>query len=603
MQNLQPTTYNLQPNHRGFTLIEAAISIAIFLILSISFYNITLSVVDKVRFSREKSTIALLAGQYMEIARNLPYSQVGTVNGNPPGNLPDLPNATNVTIEGVAYQVYYVVNYIDDPSDGTIIAATDTAPNDYKQVKLYIKDTSTGVASNFLTNIVPQGLEGLSSGGALYIKVFNAVGQPIPGAAVQIINTQLNPDINLTRTTDASGNWVEVGLPDSVSGYHIIATKSGYSTDRTYPSSGGNPDPTKPDATISNGQVTQVSFSIDKVSNLVFNTFNQTCGPLAGTGLEVRGSKLIGTPDVLKFNNTYTSDSNGQIALNNIEWDNYTPLLTGSSYIVYGSSPIQQTNILPDTSQTFTLILGPSTSNSFLAIVKDAATENPIEGATVELEKASPASNTSKITGGSLWSQIDWSGGPGQANMSDQTKYFEDDGNVSANGIPSGLRLANFGGSYPSMGMLTSSAFDTGTNATTYTTITWQPTSQDASTSVAFQIAANNDNTTWNYIGPDGTGSTYYTTPGNTISAVNNSKRYVRYKTFLSTSDDQKTPVLTSVNINYVSGCFTPGQAMFPGLSAGSDYSLTVSMGGYQPQTINNLNINGYNVLQVLLTQ
>jgi len=60
--------------------------------------------------------------------------------------------------------------------------------------------------------------------------------------------------------------------------------------------------------------------------------------------------------------------------------------------------------------------------------------------------------------------------------------------------------------------------------------------------------------------------------------------------------------VLTSVNINYVSGCFAPGQVMFPGLQFGRSYQVTVSLNGYQTQTISNITIDGYNVLQVLLS-
>jgi hypothetical protein len=147
-----------------------------------------------------------------------------------------------------------------------------------------------------------------------------------------------------------------------------------------------------------------------------------------------------------------------------------------------------------------------------------------------------------------------------------------------------------------------SSTFDTGTSSTSYTTLSWEPTSQDASTEIKFQIAANNDNETWDYIGPDGTGGSYYTVPGTTITNLNNN-RYVRYKVFLSTADALKTPVLTSVNINYVSGCFAPGQVIFPGLAGGAGYQATISMDGYQEQTSTDLVIDGYQVLDIDLSQ
>jgi len=584
---------------KGITLIEVVVCVAIFAILSISVYGIFTSIVNGIAYYRDKTTVSYLANQYLEIMRNMPYSQIGTIEGNPHGTLADLPNSINLNIGGISYQIYYAISYVDDSADGTALLGTDPAPNDYKQVKLYITNVKNGVTSNFLTNVSPKGLEGLASGGALAIQVFDAVGQPVSGATIHITNTSITPHINLTRTADANGEWIEVGLPDSANSYNISATKSGYSSDQTYPITEQNPDPVKPDATILNGQVTSISFSIDRLSNLNFYTLNQTCSGVSGVGLEVKGTKLIGTPSLLKFDNTYTSSSSGLVALNNIEWDNYTPSLTGPSYMIYGSSPIQEVSILPNTSQDFNIIVGPKTDNSLLAIVKDASTGNPIQGAEVYLQGA--GNEYTGFTDGSVWSQNDWSGGAGQSDFSNPSQYYSDDGNVSATGVPSGLRLAQVGGTYVFSGVLESSSFDTGTELTSYTTLTWQPTSQDPATSIKFQIAANNDNLTWNYIGPDGTGSSYYTVPGTTITNEN-SKRYVRYKVFLSTTDNSITPVLTSININYVSGCSSPGQVMFSGLQQSSNYHATISMTGYQTQITDSLDVSGYYVLQVLLS-
>lgn len=587
----------------GLSLIEVVISVAIFALLMMSVYEISALIVRGVSFSKEEIAISALADQYLEIARNLPYSSVGTVSGNPSGSLPDLPNATSTAVNKIPYQIYYAVSYVDDPADGTVLSGTDPAPNDYKQIKLYVKNTATAATNSFLTNIVPKGLENMSSGGALAVKVFDAVGQPVHGATIQIKNASVIPNINLYRTSGEGGNWIEVGLPSSAESYRVIVTKDGYSSDQTYPVSEANPNPAKPDATIASGEVTQIGFSIDRLSNLTVKTLNQFCGALSGTGLAVRGEKLIGTPDLPKFYNTYSSGEDGKISLPNIEWDNYTPALTGATYMIYGSSPIQQINLMPNTVQTSTLILGPNSDKSILVIVKDSATGNPIEGARVELKQDGSEEIISKITGGSVWSQNDWSGGGGQENFSDAARYLEDSGTINTREIPLGLRLAKAGNSYASFGSLTSSSFDTGTDATAYTTLTWQPTSQNPATGVEFQIAANNDNATWNYAGPDGTPDTFYSVPGTTINPSRNNNRYLRYKVFLETGDPAQTPVLSSVEINYVSGCFTPGQAMFTELPLGY-YALTLSADGYQTQFIEDLEVkNGYNVFQVLLNR
>ncbi len=591
--------------NQGFTLIETVVGIAIAAILILGVIGVASLLEKSVKAGREKIAVSTLAANYMEVVRNLPYSQIGTVNGNPSGALPDSSNAVSQTINGNTYKIYYEVTYVDDPADGTILAGTDPAPNDYKQVKMSIKNITTNQVNDFVTTVSPKGLEGLNNAGALYIKVFDANGQPISGANVHITNTAITPNIILDRTTDASGNWIEVGLPDSANDYNIIVTKSGYSTDQTYPSSVANPNPTKADATIADGQVTQISFSIDLLSNLNILTLNQTCQPVNGINLNISGAKLIGAnPNVLKTNQNYASSA-GAVDLTNIEWDTYTPtLLTGQNVMVYGSSPIQEISVLPSSSQTFTLILGPSSTNSLLAIVKDAATGQPLEGATVTLTlPGSPPTVYTGTTGGSVWSQIDWSGGSGQAQFTDSTKYFSDDGAIDVSTSPAGVRLKMVNGNYVSSGILESSTFDSGSSTTGYTTLSWSPTSQSAGTTLKFQIASNNDNATWNYTGPDGTASTYYTTPGSTISTNNNNNRYIRYKAFLSTTDSTLTPVLTSVNLNYVAGCFTPGQAFFGGLNASSNYTLSVSLTGYQTTNLSNLNINGNQNLQIQLSQ
>ena len=284
---------------KGFSLIESLVAIAIFVSMALVVTQAIFLVYKDAAINWQNITISSLARQYLENARNIPYTQVGTIQGNPHGNLPDYANPNTVTISSTTYQIYYEVTYVDDSADGTAVLGTDSAPDDYKQVKLLVKNTTTGQIDNFVTNITPSGLENMVNGGSLYLSVINAVGQPVPDATINITNNSISPSINLSRMSDANGNWVEVGLPDSANSYHIVVTKNGYSTDQTYPITVQNPSPTKSDATIINGQVTKISFAIDQTSNLTFNTLNQTCGVISGVGMEIKGAKLIGTPNVV----------------------------------------------------------------------------------------------------------------------------------------------------------------------------------------------------------------------------------------------------------------------------------------------------------------
>lgn len=591
-------------NRRGFTLIEAVVGVTIFAVLALGILQLYSVLTRVVKVNRERVIITTLSDNYLEIVRNLPYSEVGTLSGNPSGALADTANPVTQTIEGINYEIFYEVTYIDDPADGLITLGTDPAPNDYKQVKMNVKNTYTSIITAFVTNISSQGLESLNNAGAIMIKVFDATGQPVSDATIHIENLLLIPNIVLNRGSDPNGDWVEVGLPASVNGYHIVVTKPGYSSDQTYPITVANPNPVKPDVTVVNGQVTQVSFVIDLLANLTIKTLDQNCQNLSGIGVNVRGAKLIGvTPDVFKYNIDHTS-SNGSIILSGIEWDNYTPtLLPNQGLMVYGTSPIQSViDVLPGSNQIFTLILGPQTTNSLLVIVKDSS-GTPLEGANVHLIKGgSVPQDYYGTTGGSVWVQKDWTAGSGQVDFVEPTKYFADDGLVDIVSVPTGVRLLKITGRYVPSGTLESSTFDTGTASTNYTTLTWQPTSQDPATTLKFQIASNNDNTTWNFIGPDGTADSYYTVPGTTLNSAHNNDRYIRYKTFLATADDKLTPTLTRLDLNYISGCFTPGQVIFTNLTSGNNYDLEVSLPGFQNIFLPGLTIDGNSVIEVIMT-
>lgn len=597
----------------GTTLIELIVGLAIFAILASAFLSVYSILTRTVKLAREKTILASLSSNYMEVARNMSYSQIGTATGNPPGSLPDNTNPIQIFENGTTYKIYYEVTYIHDPADPS---ATSTP--DYKQVKMNILNTTTNAIENFTTTIVPQGITGGNNLGALWVQVVNSQGQPVSGANIHIQSPPINPTMVLDRSSDSGGNWIEVGLPPGANTYRIVVTKSGYSTDQTSPITQQNPNPTKPDATVAATQVTKVSFAIDQLSNLTIKTQNQLCQAINGVGAEVKSSKLIGTnPNIAKFDQILTSGPSsypsGQILLSNIEWDTYTPMLSTSSaqtYNVFGTSPIQQIDVLPGTNQTFTLILGPAASNSLLVIVKDASTLAPLEGATVELQKGgSQPQDYFGSTGGSVWVQNDWSGGSGFANWSTSTPntYYSSTGLIYVNNGSNDVELQKIGGHYMtnSTSTVESSSFDTGTSQSNYTTLTWLPPSQSASTTLVFQLAANNDNATWTYVGPDGTSNSYYTTPGSNISSALDNNHYIRYKVYLLTMDDKKTPVLSSLQINYVSGCFTPGQYMFNNItpSQGNSYTLTVTLPGYQTQVLNGVNISGNQVVQVLMPQ
>ncbi|MDP2629643.1 MAG: prepilin-type N-terminal cleavage/methylation domain-containing protein [Candidatus Harrisonbacteria bacterium] len=105
---------------------------------------------------------------------------------------------------------------------------------------------------------------------------------------------------------------------------------------------------------------------------------------------------------------------------------------------------------------------------------------------------------------------------------------------------------------------LTSSIFDTTeSDGAAFHTIMWQG-SQPTGTVVKFQLASsNNPSSTWNYLGPDGTGTSYYQPIGADIQtpikkAYHNDQRYIRYKVFLESDQSRtKTPTVHDIIISW----------------------------------------------------
>lgn len=95
-------------------------------------------------------------------------------------------------------------------------------------------------------------------------------------------------------------------------------------------------------------------------------------------------------------------------------------------------------------------------------------------------------------------------------------------------------------------GMLTSSTFDAGSDVG-FNFISVSE-SLPSDTSIKIQIASNDDNSTWNYVGPDGTNATYYTSD-QAIPLNNAEGRYFRFQATFS-GTPSATPLLYSFNLN-----------------------------------------------------
>jgi len=570
-------------NEKGFSLVEAIIGITLFLILTLSIYGAYTSLINVVRISRLKISATFLSNEQFEIIRNLSYADVGILGGLPAGRIQQ--NQT-ISRDGAIFSVKTTIRNIDDPFDGTIGGSpNDLSPADYKLVELEI---SCSLCPNFSplyfdTYVGPKSLEGASTNGALFVRVFDANGQPISQANVHIENNQAIPNFTIDDVTNNSGLLQVIDAPPGVEAYNITVSKQGYSQEKTYPTGGaGNLNPTKPNATVAVQQVTQISFAIDKTSVINVSTITETCSPVGNVSFSLTGSKLIGLdPNILKYSQYFITNDSGDTNINNLEWDTYNFILNDSGDYLIGAIPLIPLNLSPNVSQNLKLIVAPINPDALLVTVKDASAQLPLSGADVLLQKTGYSG--ALTTGRGFLNQTDWSGGAGQENFIDPLKYFDSDGNVDISNPAGELKLKKIGSVYNPSGYLISSTFDTG-SASNFYQILWQPEDQPPETGqnpIKFQIATNNDKTTWNFLGPDGTANTFYTLSNTNINSIHNGNRYLRYKVFLQTANTNFTPNLGQMSFAFSSQCVPSGQVMFSGLDSG-DYNLTVSKTGYQ---------------------
>ncbi len=572
-------------SERGVGLLETVIAVGVFAIIAIAALRAYVGVLDLFTSSALRTTAADLANEQFEIMRNMRYEEVGVAGGIPSGPIP----ATQTFVRGGdRFLATTTIRNIDDPFDGTLGGApNDTAPADYKLAEIEIQCLTCRELTRlrFTGRIAPPGLEGASTNGALFTQVIDASGLPISGAFVRVTNSTTTPAIDLSDITGADGFLRLVDFPPSLQSYNVYVSKDDYSSDQTRAASPQNPNPLVPPLSVVQGGVTQVTFAIDRTSSLVVRSVTETCATVHDINFTLTGSKLIGTnPDVPKVNWQRSTGGQGSVGIDALEWDVYSFAFPGNSVDVGGTIPDLPLTVIPGVDYTLTLVGKTLAPNAALIAVRDSVSGLPVAGAEVTLAKGSFTATST--TGRGSVAQTDWSGGPGETNFaSNPSAYYQDDGGVSGAAAGS-VQLALLATStYASSGSLTSATIDAGSPSAFYA-LSWEPSSQPPQTGanpVRMQIATatTSNPAVWNYLGPDGTAATYYTSPTSNIPAIHTNDRYLRYRLLLQTASTTYTPTVDQVGITFASDCVPPGQVFVNNLSYGT-YAIGVTKDGYQ---------------------
>ncbi|MFH0853337.1 MAG: hypothetical protein V1853_02930 [bacterium] len=425
----------INKNNSGLTLIETLVGLSLLIIVIGAALGLYYSGLQAIGVARVRVTAISIANEQMEIVRNLPYDDIGTLMGWPQGVLED---TRSITRNGQTFTITILPKYIDDPFDGNAFGSIpskplDTHPGDYKLIDIrvcwshYPCNTPVSLSSNF----VPPGVEGDDGTGSLHIRTIDAEGFPVGQADVHVTNSTTTPVIDIISFTDNDGNLILSSLPPALDTYHIEISKIGYSDDFTVTPDINNPNPTRPDTSVMASDVTSLAFFIDQTAELTLLTVDNTCTAIPNIELTLQGSWLDGTePDVYRYNQAHTTDGSGQIILNDLRWDIYSQTVDPSEgYDVSGTTINQPYNILPASNQTVYVHLLPNQDNTLLISVRDSGTLTPLSDATVRVEDGVDYDET-KSTGQGTLSQTDWSGGSGQIDYTDTTMFFSQDGNL-----------------------------------------------------------------------------------------------------------------------------------------------------------------------------
>jgi hypothetical protein len=256
---------------RGMSFMDVIIGTALMLIIFTALIGLLRTSLQVASLAKTRSIATTIAESQMEYIRSLSYDQVGTIGGIPAGTIPQVSTTTQ---NGIAFPVRTLVEYVDDPADGTGSGDSNGITTDYKRIKVSVTYFANNHSQtvDLISNYAPLGLETTTGGGTLKIAVVNATGAGVAGASVHVINSSVIPSIDLTTFSDAMGTVFLPGAPTSTQ-YQIAVTKNGYSSAQTYTRDGTNQNPAPGYLTVVKNQTTTGTFAIDLLSNLNVRTF------------------------------------------------------------------------------------------------------------------------------------------------------------------------------------------------------------------------------------------------------------------------------------------------------------------------------------------
>ncbi len=379
--------------NRGFSILEVVAAIFIFSVVTITIYGSFGAGLKSVAQSKHRVSATELANEKMEIIRNMPYADIGTEGGIPSGILPQ---EETVWKSNQKFEVRTTVIYVDDGLDGVAGGdPNDEVSKDYKEARVEVvwAGINWGHGVVLVSRFVPDGVENESGGGTMVINVIDSTGQGIANVETHIVNNDASPAVNITTQTDSSGSILMAGMPAGDRNYEISVSLDSYESISTlppYPDSAF--DPTDTNGSVDEGGFSSKTIISDQTGAINIASEDLNSNLIPNMNFHLKGGRIIGTTRDVPSETVYncdqdtSTDSGGNLILENMSSGNYTVNFTQAGYTLIGTeAPLLHFSLAPGQDLNVILLVVNNSDNSLIVGVKNPITDEPIKGADVRV--------------------------------------------------------------------------------------------------------------------------------------------------------------------------------------------------------------------------
>ncbi|MBC7073798.1 hypothetical protein H5T58_00160 [Candidatus Parcubacteria bacterium] len=255
---------------KAFTLVELLITVFLISIILVSLLGVFAFSTKVVSlFSRKVNALEIGIGE-LEKIKNLPYLKIGTKGATLPLVPGVLEKKETLFFNNYHFLIEREIRGVVDETDGE-----ESCPIDYKKAEIKIfygrgEKDFVSLSSDIYPKTKEEELQFCQQypSGILSVKVFDSKGELVEYPRIEIFNPETGEKID--EVFPQKGKY---DFPLSPGEYLVSVSKTGFSRERTY----GIQEiahPLNPHPLILEGKTTNLSFSIDKLSELKVQTLS-----------------------------------------------------------------------------------------------------------------------------------------------------------------------------------------------------------------------------------------------------------------------------------------------------------------------------------------